>query len=275
MDNGVIASIITSHTPRMGVEEGAPDFVQPLIDGSRAMGEWIRSQEPDLVVIHTTHWVSTFNWYATCQEINAGRCVAEEAPELIGGLPYRYLGDPEFARALIDAATQASVPFLANDCEHYHWDYGTYVPMKYLDPQAKLPVVSIPTVIMADLDECHAVGRAVHTAAVASNRRVVFIASTAMTHLLVRGPATWPLPEHQELDLQLLQMLREGRVAEAIAWFPEYARIVKAEMGGRVLAGFLGSLEAMSAAPYGSQTFSPYAQSSASGNICIAFSPLL
>jgi 3,4-dihydroxyphenylacetate 2,3-dioxygenase len=275
MDSGIIAGIITSHTPRMGVEETAPDFVQPLIAGSKQLGEWIREQAPDVIVLHTTHWVSTFNWYATCHAVHVGRCVAEEAPELIGGLPYQYRGDPEFAQTLIEAAKARDVPFLGNDCEHYHWDYGTYVPMKYLDPEAELAVVSIPTVIMADLDECMNVGRAVHDAATTAGKRVMFIASTALTHLLVRGPATWPLPEHQELDFKLLDMLREGRVAEAIAWFPEYANIVKAEMGGRVVAGLIGALDAMAEQPYGSRTFSDYAQSSASGNICIAFSPSL
>ena len=275
MNSGVIASIITSHTPRMGVEENAPAFVKPLIDGSRDLGVWIRSQDPDVVVVHTTHWVSTFNWYATCQFVHEGRCVAEEAPELIGGLPYRYRGDPEFARALIDAAKARKVPFLGNECEHYHWDYGTYVPMKYLDPDAQLPVVSIPTVIMADIDECMNVGRAVHHAAIKTGKRVMFIASTALTHLLVRGPSTWPLPEHQELDFKLLDMLREEKVRDAIGWFPDYASAVKAEMGGRVIAGFFGSLDAISDSPFGSRTFSEYAQSSASGNICIAFSPAL
>jgi hypothetical protein len=31
-----------------------------------------------------------------------GRCVADEAPDLIPGMPYRYRGDPEFAAALVD-----------------------------------------------------------------------------------------------------------------------------------------------------------------------------
>ncbi len=272
---GIIASIIAPHTPRMGMEDTAPAFVQPLIEGSRMLGQWLRELAPDCIVLQSTHWVSTFNWYATAHAEHAGYCVAEEAPELIPGLPYRYRGDPELARALAASATAAGVPFRLNDCAHYHWDYGCYVPLKYLDPDASLPVVTLPTVILSDLDECLQVGRLVDAAARASGRRVAFIASTALTHALVRGPEAWPTAERQALDLRLLDMLERGAVGEAIDWLPEYAQQAVGEMGGRVVAGFLGALDAMAGQGFGSRRFSAYAQSSGSGNLCFACSPAL
>jgi len=65
---------------------------------------------------------------------------------------------------------------------HYAWDYGSLVPLLYLDPDAEVPVVQIPTVIMADHAECMKTGRAVHATAKRLGRRVVFIASSAFTH---------------------------------------------------------------------------------------------
>lgn len=275
MAGGLIASVFTPHTPRMAVEDQAPDFVRPLISGARALGEWIRELRPDCVVVQSTHWVSTFNWYVTAQAVHEGYCVADEAPDMIPGLPYRYNGDPAFADAIVSAAQTAGLPFRLNTSEHYHWDYGTYVPLKYLDPHATLNIVTLPTVILADLAECMQVGRLVDVAARASGKRVVFIASSALTHALVRGPDRWPAQAMQDLDFKFIELIERGAVAEAIDWFPEYARESVGEMGGRVLAGFMGALDALNAAPFGVRRFGDYAQSSGSGNLSLACSPAL
>jgi 3,4-dihydroxyphenylacetate 2,3-dioxygenase len=272
MNSGIVAAVLTPHTPRMAVENNAPDFIQPLIAGSRDLGNWIRSLEPDCVVLHTTHWVSTFNWYATSHAVHEGLCIADEAPDLVSGLPYRYSGEPGFATGLIESGAGAGIPFLPNDNPHYRWDYGTYVPLKYIDPEANLNIVTIPTVILADLHESLAVGRLVNDVANAQNKRVVFIASTALSHALVRGPERWPTRERQDLDSRFIDLIQSGSVQEAIEWLPDYANSAVAEMGGRVVAGFLGAADAMSSTPVVASQFGQYAQSSGSGNLSVAIS---
>jgi len=96
-----------------------------------------------------------------------------------------------------------------------------------------------------------------------------------MSHALVRGPDCWPTDERRALDDEFVSRLDEGGLDELIAWFPEYARASVAEMGGRVVAGFLGALSAMADRPYGVRRFGAYAQSSGSGNLSIALSPVL
>ena len=105
MSGGLIGCALTPHTPRMAKEDEAPDFIKPLISGSRALGEWVRGLEPDCVVLHTTHWVSTFNWYTSSHTVHEGHCFADEAPDLVPGLPYFYHGDPVFAHEIIDVAS--------------------------------------------------------------------------------------------------------------------------------------------------------------------------
>ena len=274
MGSGIIASVICPHTPRMAVAASAPDFVQPLIAGIKALGTWIRDLRPDCVVVHSTHWVCTFNWYATACSVHEGVCIAEEAPDLFPGQAYRYRGDPTLALTLCEHATADRIPFNPNTSEHYRWDYGSYVPLKYIDPDASLPIVTIPTVILASLDECLSVGRLVDSSARATGKRVVFVASTALSHALVRGPEQWPSAERQALDRKFIALIERGDVAAAIQWLPEYARESVSEMGGRVLASFLGALAAISR-PSSVRRFGPYAQSSGSGNQTIACSPAL
>ena len=268
MNPGVIAAAVVPHVPTLGLPENTPEFQLTLVEGERALGRALRDAKPDLFVVNSAHWVCTFGWYATCQSTHEGVCVADEAPDLIPGIPYTRKGDAVFASALVEEWQAQGIPGGRNDTPHYAWDYGSLVPLLYLDPDAEIPVVQIPTVIMADHAECMKTGRAVHAMAKRLDRRVVFVASSAFTHDLVRGRHFKPKPEREALDQRFIDQLKRGAVNEALAWFPEYSRAVVAEMNGRPLATLLGALQAMDGdgAKLAGEQFGSYAQSSGSGN---------
>ncbi len=266
--SGVIAAALVAHVPTLSRPEITPDFQRTLVDGERAMGRDIRSRAPELWVIASTHWVSTFNWFATLHATHEGLCIADEAPDLIPGVPYRYRGDPEFAQMLVDSWQQDRIPAAVNASPHYAWDYGTFVPLSHLDPAADVAVVSIPVVVMADHAECMRAGAAIVATALRLKRRTVFLASTALTHALVRGRQFMPTPERVAADRTFLGQLQRGAVDDAIAQFSEYSQVAVAEMGGRVLATLLGVLRAMQGEGTRLQgtLYGAYAQSSGSGN---------
>lgn len=272
---GVVAAALVAHVPTLGRPEITPDFQQTLVEGERRLGEALRrSLKPDLWVIASTHWVSTFNWFATCQATHEGVCVADEAPDLIPGVSYRYRGDSEFAQALVDQWKLIEVPAVRNDSPHYGWDYGTWVPLSHLDPAAEVAVVGVPVVLMADHAECLRAGAAIHTVAKRLGRRGVFIASSALTHALVRGRHHWPAAERVEADRHFIAQLKRGEIAAATAEFGEYSRKVVAEMGGRALATLLGVAGAMAdGAHLEGRQYGEYAQSSGSGNANILLCP--
>jgi len=277
--SGVIAAAVVPHVPTLSREEITPEFQHTLVEGERRLGAGLRTLEPDLCVIVSTHWVSTFNWFATCQAVHDGVCVADEAPDLIPGITYHYQGDPQFASALVKEWKAAGIPAERNDSPHYQWDYGTYVPLSHLDPQAQLPVVGIPVVLMADHAECRRAGAAVHTVASRLGRRVIFIASSALSHALVRGRHHMPTPERVDADRKLIAALSRGAVAELTGGLAEYNRTAVAEMGGRALATMVGVLEAMglNGEPLVGRQYGDYAQSSGSGNanVVVAYPEVL
>jgi 3,4-dihydroxyphenylacetate 2,3-dioxygenase len=267
--SGVVATALVAHVPTLGRAENTPDYQQTLVQAELRMGAALRAAlKPDLWVIVSTHWVSTFNWFSTCQPKHEGLCVAQEAPNLIPGLPYKYRGDPEFGAALVDAWNAAGVVAVRNEAANYSWDYGTYVPLKYLDPAGEVAVVGVPVVLIADHGECLRAGAAVHATAKRLGRRVVFVTSSALSHLLVRGRHNWPTPERVEADKKFVDQLKRGAIDEAIAGFSEYSRKVVAEMGGRALATMLGVASAMSrdGKVVIGQQYGEYAQSSGSNN---------
>src|SRR6185295_12510716 len=99
-----------------------------------------------------------------------------------------------------------------------------------------------------------------------------FLASTALSHLLVRGRQNWPTPERVEADKRFVEQLKRGAIDEVIAGFTEYSRKVVAEMGGRALATMVGVAAAMSreGKPIIAKQYGDYAQSSGSNNAVLA-----
>ncbi len=266
---GVVAAMVVAHVPTLGRKEITPDFQQTLVQGERVLGEAVRrSVAPDLWVLVSAHWVATFDWLATGQPVHDGVCVADEAPNLIPGIPYKYRGDPEFAQALVEALTSADAPAAVNDSPHYNWDYGTFVPLSHLDPGAEVAVVGLPSVLMADHAECMRAGAAVHATAKRLGRRVAFIASTAFAHALVRGRHNWPASERMAADKAFIELLERGAIDEAVGGFGDYCRKSVVEMGGRPLATLLGVAKALQAdgTTLAGRQYGEYAQSSASGN---------
>ena len=266
--SGIIAAAVVPHVPTLSRREITPDFQHTLVDGERELGQDLRSLAPDLWVIASTHWVSTFNWFATCQARHEGTCVADEAPDLIPGMPYRYRGDPEFGAALVDEWKRLDIPAARNESPHYEWDYGTCVPLSHLDPEGQVAVVGVPVVLMADHAECMRAGAAIHATAKRMGRRAVFLASTALSHALVRGRHHMPTPERIDGDRRLLAQLERGALGEIVAGFSDYSRLAVAEMGGRALATLLGVTQALSdgGARLEGRQYGGYAQSSGSGN---------
>lgn len=268
-EKGLIGAGVAAHVPSLGSEATIPEFQRGLVRGLREMGAAIRAMAPDVVVVESAHWISTFNWFVTLQNPHRGICVASEAIELIPGTPYERKGDPVFGAALIEAFKPHGVPAFPNASPHYSWDYAGLVPLLHMDPSAELCVVQIPTVLAADHDECRLAGRLVDEAARATGRRAVFIASSALTHAVVRGRHNWPEPERMEMDRKMIGLLCAGDLDRISAWFSEYSTAVKAEMGGRVLATLLGAMQALSAGVgrLSGRQFGDYAQSSGSGNV--------
>lgn len=267
-ETGVVATAVTIHVPRIAIEDKAPPFQREIIAGSKSMGEALRTLDLDAIVIVTAHWVSTFNWYATSHAVHEGRCVADEAPDLVPGLPYRRPGAPALAEAIATRAQAAGVPMLTTDCPDLHWDYATYVPLHYLDPDAGIPVVRLPVVICCDLDEAMAVGAAIHAAARDIGTRVALVASSALSHAVTRGPELWPTQERTDLDQAFIADARTGKLAKLIEEFPSWARAAAGEMAGKPIATMFGALRHLldeGRSPAARQ-FGPYTQSSGSGN---------
>jgi 3,4-dihydroxyphenylacetate 2,3-dioxygenase len=85
----------------------------------------------------------------------------------------------------------------------------------------------------------------------------------------------WPTPERIDLDHRFMDLMQQGQITELLDWLPEYNRTAVAEMGGRVLATMLGTLDALAqgGVKLFGRKYGDYAQSSGSGNANVAVYP--
>jgi 3,4-dihydroxyphenylacetate 2,3-dioxygenase len=128
------------------------------------------------------------------------------------------------------------------------------------------------TCILADLDECYRVGSAIRDAAINAGKRVAFVASSALSHRLVRDPASWPTSANQALDRQFVALLRDGRTAEARQFLDGFAGQAQVEMGGRNIATMLGVLDGAEANRLSGAEYGEYGPSSGAGHTNFAIS---
>lgn len=268
--SGVVATAIVAHVPTLGLEKNIPDFQKNLPVAERAMGAALRAHlNPDLWVMVSSHWVATFDWLITAHARHTGVCVADEAPYLIPGVAYDYKGDPLFAATLAETLTAQGVPAALNESGHYHWDYGSFVPMQYLDPHGETPVVTMPSVVLSTIEESLRVGEAIDAAAKQLGRRAIVLASSALSHFLVRGRDNWPTPERIAADETFMNRFIAGDLDALVADLPDWARFVVAEMGGKPVATALGAAQAMAAGgrKLAGRRYGDYTRSSGSGNV--------
>lgn len=83
MANGeIVLGMCVTHTPRVAFpEQAAPEF-QALVAAMRRAGETLRKCAPDVIVLISAHWVTTFNVYVNAAVRHRGILTAIECPDL-------------------------------------------------------------------------------------------------------------------------------------------------------------------------------------------------
>lgn len=258
--------ILSTHVPRICHEEAAPEFQRPLVNGLHQAAKIIEDVQPDVVVIASTHWQSTFHHFVDGTLTHEGILTSVEDPVMVSNVPYRYPGEPLLSKQLVEMGQEEGLPIFNVDDPTYIWDYGTVVPLRYLVPNADIPVIDLSISMAASLEESYQWGQLIGKTLGESDKKAVFIASGALSHNLVRGPEKMPTLSEQSLDNQMIQYMTEGNLKAAWEMLPQYSKTAGVESGGRHLAMLFGILEGT----YRGELHG-YAQSSGSGNVVMTF----
>lgn len=259
-------SMLVPHVPSICHEDQVPDFQSDMVAGMKDLAKEIQQISPDVIVLVSCHWPSTFFHYVDCTPDHKGILTAIEAPDLIKDVPYHYPGDADLANELVKAGQSAGLQVQGVNDPYYIWDYGSVVPLRYLVPNEDIPVINLSVTLAASLDETYQWGQEIAKVLRKSDKKVVFISSGALSHNLVRGRHNKPTVAEHALDKQFIEFVMNKDYQAAYQMLPEYARMAKVESGGRHLAMLFSMLEEGS-----KPTYLAEGQSSGSWNALITF----
>lgn len=225
---GLIAHVPTIVLPEAERRELNHGNDSTLVSGLRELRkEVFDAVDYDTVVVLDSHWATTVEFVVTAHERRAGLFTSEELPRGMSRRPYDFPGDPELAHLIAGKAAAHSTWITPIDDEHLPIFYATTNVWEYLGqglPDKRW--ISIGVCQTADTEDNLRLGRALGDAIAESDRRVLLIASGAMSHTF------WPLRQLRDHEAAGAEHIFTPEAAaadaERLAWFAagDHARVL-------------------------------------------------
>lgn len=254
---------------------------QAAIDGHHVIGQRCRAAGVDTIVVFDSHWLVNSGYHINCAAQWEGIYTSNELPHFIKDMPFGFAGNPALGALLADAATRAGLPTHAHQVESLVPEYGTLVPMRYMNEDRHFRVVSVSALCTAhDLSASIALGRAFRRAVEDEyDGTVAFLASGSLSHRFAQNG----LAEHfmnrmwspflDLVDRRVVEMWQAGEWATFTHMLPEYAEKCHGEglmHDTAMMLGVLGAPDYRGKA----EVITPFFPSSGTGQIN-AILPLL
>lgn len=275
-----LAAKIT-HVPSMYLsEQDGPHkgCRQAAIEGHQEIARRCRELGVDTIVVFDTHWLVNSGYHINCAPSWEGVYTSNELPHFIKNLPFAYQGNPELGRLIAATATAAGVHTRAHDATSLAPEYGTLVPMRYMNPDRHFKVVSIAALCTVhNLEDSIELGRAVRRAIEEQyDGTVAVLASGSLSHRFAQNGVAdaflhkiWS-PFLESVDHHVIELWKKGDWKTFCGMLPEYA--VKCHGEGMMhdtamLLGVLGAEDYQGQA----EVLTPYFGSSGTGQINAVF----
>jgi len=237
----VLAAKVT-HVPSLMLSEveGSPlrTARAGAVGALHELGRRARDRRVSTFVVFDTHWLSNFGYHINANARHHGAFTSHEAPHMIRDLRYDLPGNAALGDAIASEAGGAGLNVIAHQIESLGLEYGTIVPMHYMNPDGWAKVVSIASPLFTSLEESRTLGQATARAIAQSDERVAVLASGSLSHRLWPnknlGPEAWTSVAsefNRQVDLRVLELWQQRRYREFIDMLPEYATKCNGEGG--------------------------------------------
>jgi 3,4-dihydroxyphenylacetate 2,3-dioxygenase len=222
---------------------------EAAIAGHRLIAERARALNVDTVVVFDVHWLVNSGYHINCHDRFKGIYTSNELPHFIKDMEFEYFGNPGLGRAIAEAANRRGVKTRAHEIKSLELEYGTLVPMRYMNADKRFKVVSIAAwCAWHDLDDSRQFGEAVREAIEQSDHTVMVLASGSLSHRFhdnrdaEEGIFTISREFYKQVDLHVVELWKQGRFKEFVRMLPEYAELCHGEGGMHDTALLLGAL---------------------------------
>ncbi len=279
----IVLAAKATHVPTMVMSE----FDGPLkgkrqaaIDGHAEIGRRAREAGADTFIVLDTHWLVNAGYHLNANKRFRGLFTSREFPQFIKDLPYAYDGNPELGELIAQTARDEGVYTLAHQVDSLELEYGTLVPMRYMNSDAALKVVSVGAMCTVhSLEKSRALGAAIRKAVERSSAKVALIASGSLSHKIWpndiyaenNGTFTISSEFNRQVDLHVLELWQRGDIATFLKMLPDYARYCDGEGDMHDTIMLFGALGWDQYQGYG-EVVTEYFPSSGTGQTNVVFS---
>ena len=228
-----LAAKIT-HVPSMYLSElpGARQGTrQDAIDGHIEISRRCRELGVDTIVVFDTHWLVNANYHLNCAPHFKGRYTSNELPHFISNLAYDIPGNAELGQLLAKVCNEHGVETLAHHATTLAPEYGTLVPMRYMNADRHFKAISVSALCMVHyLNDSARLGWAMRKAVEEQyDGTVAFLASGSLSHRFAQNGLApefafkiWS-PLLEKLDEQVVAMWKKAEWKAFCEMLPEYA----------------------------------------------------
>ncbi|MGH8116260.1 MAG: 3,4-dihydroxyphenylacetate 2,3-dioxygenase, partial [Rhodanobacteraceae bacterium] len=116
---------------------------QAAIDGHREIARRCRDLDVDTIVVVDVHWLVNSEYHVNCAPRFEGVYTSNELPHFIKNMPYACPGNTALGESIADTANAMGVKSRAHGATTLALEYGTLVPMRYMNADQNFKAVSI------------------------------------------------------------------------------------------------------------------------------------
>lgn len=249
----VLAAKVT-HVPTMLMSEQPGRLHgtrQQAIDGHKEISRRARELGADTVVVLDTHWQVNAGYHINANSRFEGIFTSHEFPQFIQDLSYAYDGKPELGDRIAQKAVAKGVFTLSHQIDSLDLEYGTLVPMRYMNADRHFKVVSIAAwCTVHSVESSRKLGEAIGEAITESDSKVLLLASGSLSHKIWdndlyeanNGTFTISSEFNRQVDMRVLDLWQAGEISTFLKMLPDYAVHCSGEGGMHDTVMMFGAL---------------------------------
>ena len=260
----ILAGFLAPHPPHLVYGEN-PERNQPRSTGGWEMLRWayegcrekIKSWKPDVILVHSPHWMTIVGHHFLRVPHLHGLSVDPIFPHIFR---YRYEMnvDVDLADACYEEAQKEGLVAKKMTNPNFRVDYGTIVSLHMLNPDWDIPILGIsannsPYFYSTEIgqEQMIKLGRATAQAIAKTGRRAVLAASNTLSHLHYDREPELIEDMNKEVifnnnqyqwDMRVLELMRKGRIDKLMSILPEFMEKTAAEVKSGGLTWMLAAM---------------------------------
>ena len=257
----IIAGVLAPHPPHLVYAENPPQN-EPRSEGGWDTLRWayeecrqrILKQKPDVLLVHSPHWMTVVGHHVLGIERFKGLSVDPIFPHLFR-YQYDLKVDVELGLGIASEAKELGLVTKVVKNPHFRIDYGAITSLHLMNPEWNIPVVCVssnnsPYYFSNEVGQQQMItlGEATRRAIEKSGKRCVLLASNSLSH---RHFTTEPeIPEDMSYehiyhhgqylwDMKMIELMKQGKSKQLIDVLPEFMDMTVAEVKAGALTWML------------------------------------